>query len=299
MQPGQPGGPMQPGGLGQPLGPGQSGPGLMQHGPPPVQPFGGPPVMPPRPPVPPRSGRGGGFIAAIIAGVVVVVLLVIGVPVAIYTMSHKTNATSSSGPGASNRPSTGGTSPGTEETGSTSTAKYAIAKIPENLCGVVDISALTSLFETDSGTAPSGSRQLSTIFGSATCVLSRQHNNSAKLPVSIGTMSFVLYVFADQSAAEANQKQTLDNAKLNAATTDVPGFGDAAFVYQVKTNTANPGSEASYTIEARDANLRMTASVIGTRIDQVNWSDTERKDLQNRLISMAKASFQKATSGMR
>ena len=255
--------------------------------------------MPPRPPVPPRSGRSGGFIVAIVVGVVVALLLVIGVPVAVYTATHKTNTSASpNGPGATNRPSTNeassASSPASEKT---SSAKYAIEKIPENLCGVVDTGALNALFEAESG-KPSANRNLSNIFGSGTCILSRQHNKS-DLPVSVGTLSFSLYVFADQTAAEANQKQTLDNAKLNAATTDVTGLGDTAFVYQVKTNTANPGSEASYTLEARDGNLRWSASVIGSRIDSVNWSDAERKDMQDRLISMAKASYVKATAGMK
>jgi actin-like ATPase involved in cell morphogenesis len=268
-------------------------------------PIPGPGPMPPRPPLPPpgpaRSGRGGGFIAVIVGVAVVALALVIGGSAAIYTVVKKANG-GSSPTGFKPSINVPSLSPWSGQTGSpesAAAAKYDIKKIPENLCGVLDIGAVTSVFEAESG-SPSGNRNLSTLFGSASCILSRQHNNSAKLPVSVGTLSFSMHVFSDTGTAESTQKQTLDNAKLNSGTvTDVKDIGDTGFMHEQKSNTANPGSEAAYVVEARDGNLRWSATVIGTRIDKVAWTDAERRDLQNRLLSMAKASFIKATAGMR
>jgi len=256
-------------------------------------------------PPPPGGKRSGGVIAAVVAGAVAAVLLVVGGSVAIYTIANKKSSPTGQG---SNRPSVPAGSAGAQGNGATNgttngptttaTAKYDLKKIPENVCSTIDFSAFASLFETASG-QPSSSRNLSTFLGYGGCTTSRGHSNG-DTPISVATISFTVYVFPDPSTAVSGQDRALSDAKLNTnAIVNLTDVGETGFIYPYKSNTAQPGSDASYMLEARDGNLRVTAGAFISRIDDKSWSDAERRDIQQRLAAIAKASLAKTAAAMK
>jgi hypothetical protein len=229
------------------------------------------------------------------------VLLVVGGSVALYTIANKKSTPTGQ---ASNRPSgSAGSSSAQQPNGTASpatnaTGKYDLKKIPENMCTAIDFSAFASLFEAETG-QPSSSRNLSTYLGYGGCTTSRGHN-SGQTPISVATISFTVYVFPNPAAAVSAQDQARSDAKLNTSDlVDVTDVGETGFLYPYKNNTAQPGSDASYMLEVRDGNMRVTASAFISRIDDKSWSDTERRDIQQRLRSIAKASLNKTAAAMK
>jgi actin-like ATPase involved in cell morphogenesis len=274
---------------GPPVPPGRPGP--------PPQPFPSPlppPLSAPRPmrPVRPTAARQGRRIAAIAgAAAVAVLLLLIGGTATAYQWLNRDKG-NQSGPD-SGRFGLDSSDP----SASKAPAKYDMRQVPENLCEKVDLSALAATFEKESNT-PDARRNVSSYLGTSNCLLSRQHNGRDDLAISIATLSFSMYVFTDSDGATDSHERSISEAKLNTPTiTDVPNFGQHAFIYRKAGNTAAPEADADYVLEARDANLRWTASLSATKMSGGKWTDAERADLEARFITVAKASFTKLSGG--
>jgi hypothetical protein len=228
-----------------------------------------------------------------VAAVLTALLVLAGGTTAALLLVNRDGAGTAADGGNRFSPGPFGTAGGTPgASASKAPAKYDIRQAPENLCEKVDLSALATVFET-AGDTPDARRNVSTYLSNASCILSRAHNGRDGLAISIATMAFGAYIFTESAAATQAHQQSFDNAKLNVPTvTGVPGLGEEAFIYREKGNTADPGSDASYVVEARDANLRWTVSLTATHLDG-KWTDSERNDLESRLITVAKASFTK------
>jgi hypothetical protein len=253
----------------------------------------------PRPPAPPqRRPSRFGVGAAVTAAAVVVLLVFVGGTIGLYNWlgrSAAVNASASRSPSSpsAQRSEESATSSGPAAPDGPVPVKYDLRKVPANLCGQVDMTALAASFEVEGG-APSGERNVTTYLGTASCILSRTHNDGRGNALLIGTIAVVVYVFSDPALAVTSQQQSVDNAKLNGKVNDVAGIGDAAFAFRQQGNTADPGKDASYVLEARDANLRFTANFTAIR-ESGTFSDKERTDIESRFTTTVKASFAKAT----
>jgi hypothetical protein len=96
-------------------------------------------------------------------------------------------------------------------------------------------------------------------------------------------------VYADPIAAVATQKSVSDIAKADSATIfDLSGLGEEAFLYRP---ASAGGVKTVFTskLEARDGNMRVTASLRGLRFGVGNWSEEDRKDVENRFVETVKA----------
>jgi hypothetical protein len=231
------------------------------------------------------------LIAGIVAGSVAVLLLVIGGIGGCYALL---NTPSSGNQARSTLTRDPFHTPATRSSTSAVPPKYDPQKLPANMCDKVDVSSIATVFETNSDSKPNATRNLSSDYGNADCILGREHDNGQKLAISIVTMSFSAFVFGDPDTAASSHSKSASDAKLNSATlTAVPDFGDDAFVYQYASNAASPETDASYRLDARDSNLHWTADITATRLEG-RWSDNERRQIQQLFIASAKASYAKA-----
>jgi actin-like ATPase involved in cell morphogenesis len=243
------------------------------------------PPMPAPPRQPQRQGRGG-LVAAIVAGSIAVLLLLSGGIAGCYALL--------STPGSNPNHQAGRTATPRASSVSAVPAKYDLQKLPQNMCEKVDMTSLATVFETNSDSKPDASRNLSDGYGSANCILGREHDDSKKLAISIVTVSFSAYVFSDPESAATSHAKSASDAQLNSAKlTPVPGLGEDAFVYRYASNTASPDTDASYRLDARDSNLHWMADITATRLEG-KWSDSERQQIQQLFIASAKATYTKA-----
>jgi Hsp70 protein len=232
-----------------------------------------PPVVSPA--ATPRRSR-----LAVVAGVLAALALVVAATTAALVWSGRVK------PG----PASGGTAgAGAGPTASTP-GRYAVSLLPENLCDKVEVGRLGSTFESEA--APSQhSRNLTTVVGTATCTVLRQHGTA----IASASITFTAFIYADTNLAVAAQKQNLDNAKLNDPKLGVvTGLGDEAFVNRMPSGTS--AKDAHYALEARDGNLRWTVYLIATRVTGSAWTDQERSQLVSDLEAAAKATQAKLAS---
>ena len=244
------------------------------------------PVPPPRPlPAVVRKSRNGGLIAVAVAAGVVLLLGLIGVPISLYALQQH-------GPGDGGRdPLTGSTTSAPAVSGPT----YDVKKVPENLCGVVDLSALAEVFEGDDD-KPEAHRDANEYFTTATCIVSRDHSVRG-VPESVGTLGLSVHVFANPASATRSHQKSREDAQRNTtALADLPDFGTDGYIYPKKNNTAKPGLDASFELELQDGNMLWSVSLTGSRVDDKDWTDKQREDLRARLITAAKASYAKVVA---
>jgi hypothetical protein len=271
-------GPMAPGG----------GPGFAPGGGPGFAPGGGPGFAPAR-----RPARRGGLV--VVAAIVAAVVLLGGAGVTgLVLLNNNKNTPSGSGPGGNNTTGTGGqTGGGTgqdDNGGGTGAAKYPMTALPENLCAKVDLGKLATSYETESQ-KPTFTRAVNPFISNATCGISRGHGQ-----YDILTMNLMALVYADTGQARTAYTQAHDTAKgADPDLAALTGVGEEAHASQTITTSSN--QVASYTVEARDGNLRLTLYGTGTRIDTSGWSDQERRQFITDLGDVVKATIAKLGSG--
>lgn len=173
--------------------------------------------------------------------------------------------------------------------------RYKFAKVGP-LCEKIDITQLKAIFETQS-TEPDSTRTDGDTFGTAHCVIGLTHTDDTGLDDSFITLSFSLWIYADANSAVQAQQRSRKNAEANKASpADEPGLGEQAFTYRKSGATAGPGKSVEYTLEVRDANLRWTAGIHGTRIADDNWSQAQRTAIETAFRTAARTSYANATA---
>jgi hypothetical protein len=235
-----------------------------------------------------RPARRGGLV--VVAAIVAALVLLGGAGVTGLVLLNNNNKNTPSG----NNTTTGtggqtGGGPG-QNNGGVGAAKYPMTVLPENLCSKVDLGKLATSYEKEYQ-KPSFTRTVNSFVSNATCALTRQHGGYDTLSVQV----FAL-VYADTSQARTAYTQAHDTAKgADPNLAGLTGVGEEAHASQTITTSSN--QVASYTIEARDGNLRLTLYGTGTRIDTSGWSDQERRQFITDLGEVVKASIGKLGSG--
>jgi hypothetical protein len=222
----------------------------------------------------------------LVAGVAALLLVIVaGATVAVFVTRSKGASTTGGGTGTG---TTAGPAPATQ----VSPGKYKVTMLPENLCDKVDMGRFATSYDKDA-TAPSHQRNLSTVVGTATCSLSRQHGTVD----SIASLVYTAFVYTDTNLAKQAQQQVRDNAKLNdPALVAVTGVGDEAFVNKMPQNSSTDGKTAQYAMEVRDGNLRWTVYAIVSRITGAAWTKQELTQIVADLEASVKASNTKLTA---
>jgi actin-like ATPase involved in cell morphogenesis len=253
---------------------------------------GGPPTaMPvPQPPSPgtpggwpppqrQRSGRGGVAVAAVLA---VVAVLVLGAGVGVYLLmnGNKNRGTNTNGPGGNG--TTGRTSSGP--------GRFDMTKLPQNICGTLDLGPISSSYEEAVGD-PTASRNLNTYAGTASCTVSRMHK--AGTAVTTASVLSMTTVYADLTTGAAAGKQQFDSAKLNGAVTDVAGVGDRAFTFADLQQPAAP----TFTFVGVESNLICTITLVVSTGGKA-LTDAQVKDLQSKLVQLGKGTFPKTVAAV-
>jgi hypothetical protein len=279
-----PGGGFAPGAAG--FAPG-GGPGFAPAGGPGFAPAGGPGFAPAR-----RPPRRGGLV--VVAAIVAAVVLLGGAGVTGLVLLNNNKSPGGNGPsgnnngGAGTGGQTGGGSGQNNNGGGTGSAKYPMTVLPEDLCTKVDLGKLATSYEKETQ-KPSSTRAVNSFVSNATCSIARQHGYD-----TLSVQLFVL-VYADTEQAKTAYTQAHNTAKgADPDLVVLPGVGEEAHASQTITTSAN--QVATYTIEARDGNLRMTLYGTGTRINTAGWSDQERRQFITDLGEVAKSSIGKLGS---
>jgi len=239
----------------------------------------------------PPARRSGGL--AVVAAVVAALVLLAGAGGTGIWLLNRDDPGRKTG---NNNPTTGSGQTGGATTGQgnggNGAGKYQMAALPENLCSKVDLGKLGISFEKESN-APTNTRSVNAFVSNASCNLLRGHGSYDSLSVVL-----IAFVYADTGQAVSNQKQTLDSAKgADPDTIVLTGVGEEAFAARTLTQSSPQSQTLSYTIEARDGNMRMTLYGTSIRVQGQAFSDQERRQFANDLGDVAKSTIGKLGSG--
>jgi hypothetical protein len=236
------------------------------------------------------GGRGG---LAIVAAVAVAVLLLAGAAgtgVWLLNRDDPGKKTGNNSPTTGSGQTGGGATTG-ENAGGPTAAKYQMSVLPENLCSKVDIGKFASSYEKELS-APYSVRNVNSFVSTAICSISRQRGNDTL------SLTLTMYVYADTNQAVTAQRQALDTAKVTDPNTIVlTGIGEEAHVAQTGNQSSSTVESVTYTVEARDGNLRMSLLGISTRIQGRSWTDQDRRQFANDLGDVVKTTIAKLGSG--
>ncbi|WP_326999995.1 Hsp70 family protein [Dactylosporangium sp. NBC_01737] len=233
----------------------------------------------PAPPPAPRRGGGAGITVAVVLTLVVV--LVGGAAVGAYLLLSGGNK-----PGGANGSGTSGAARTSSGPG-----RFQLTKLPENICGTVDMGPINGPYEQPAGD-PTPSRNLNTFAGTASCTISRMHR--AGSAISTASVVCIATVYADLSTGAAVAKQMLDSARLNGPVTEVKGVGEQAFTYVDKQQ---PGA-LSATFISVESNLVLNMTLVASADSTGKFSDAQIKDLQTRLGDVGKATLPKTVAAL-
>ncbi|MFF5233727.1 Hsp70 family protein [Dactylosporangium sp. NPDC000521] len=220
----------------------------------------------------PNTGSRGGIAAGIVMALVLVLLL--GGGVVAYVLVKGGDKGGRGTPGST---STGGQAGGP--------GKYQLTKLPQNICPTLDLGPITSQYEEAIGDA-TPSRNLNTYAGTASCTVSRMHKSGST--VTTASVMSMPTVYKDLASGSTVAKQLRDSAALNGTVTDVPGVGEQAFTYADLQQAAAP----TFTLVGVDSNLVCTITLVVSTGGKA-LTDAQVRDLQSRLIQVAKGSFPK------
>jgi hypothetical protein len=243
--------------------------------------FPGPRTPPPGRP-PERRSSSLPLVLSIVAVVLVVVVAgVVGVVLALNNGDDPVGANSAdptAGSGQTTPARAGGS------------AKYDATKLPANLCENVELGRLATQFDSQAS-EPTANRTLNNTVSIITCTVSRLKGTAQTM-----SLLFTVTVYRDPKLAGDQQKQGLDNAKLNDPNTKtLDGIGDEAYVTRT-TGNENP-STVAMTLEMRAANLRWSVYLTAYKISGAGWNDQERAQFVTDLGAAVKASHTKYTGG--
>jgi hypothetical protein len=236
-----------------------------------------------------------------VPALLIVLLLVIGLPVvvggggaAVYFLGRDDTTGGPSG-GPSGGPA--GSAAGQQGYTTGGPGRYDLGKLPEDECAKVDYAAFTELYDAENG-KPTSNRAPNTTINSSTCTISRGHTSSTPTDVRTGTLMIMASAYNDVALAVLGQKQDVDNAKLAGPNSPVPGLGEEAIVYETPGTAEHDKTQLALTLTVRDSNVRMTIYLTAYRNDNAGYSQRDKNDLRDRLITIAKVSFPKTIAGM-
>ncbi|MEV4517652.1 Hsp70 family protein [Dactylosporangium sp. NPDC049525] len=233
------------------------------------------------PPPPQRRGGGGGAGIAVAAVVVVVVVLLGAAGVGAYLLLNNGTTVGPNGSGASGAART-----------SSGPGRFQVTKLPENICGTIDMSPISSSYEDPAGD-PTPSRNLNTFVGTASCTVSRLHKSGTD--ISTASVVSIASVYADLSSGAAVAKQMHDSARLNSAVTDLQGVGEQAFTYVDKQQQSVVTATFVGVVSNLVLNLTLVVSPGGTG---KTFTDAQIKDLQTRVGDVGKATLPKTVAAL-
>ncbi|MGI5239667.1 Hsp70 family protein [Dactylosporangium sp. CA-139066] len=257
-------------------------PGVPPVAPPPV--YAPPPVFP----QPPRPARKGMAPALIVVLALIGVLILGGgaVGAALLFKDGPTNGPAGSGPTGGGQAPVNAKGPG----------KYDLSKLPENECDASDATPLYDLFEAEM-TKPTAQRQPNATANGSTCVYSHAHNLSQPEAQTMYVM-FQVLAYNDVSLAVNQQKTDTETAKLAGPNNTVPGLGEEAVIYETPSTTEQTKGTLKFDLVLRDSNLVLHEYFNGQRNDGAAWSQKQKNDVRDRMITAAKNTFAKTTRNM-
>jgi hypothetical protein len=221
------------------------------------------------------SARRGGL--ALVAAIAAAVVLLGGTATAGIVLLNGNDG----GKGGGTGQPTAGASQG-QPNGTSGPGKYQMTVLPENLCTKVDLGRLGTTY-TKETTAPFSSRNVSSFVSNAACTVSRTRETYDALSVVVSA-----FVFADPNQAVSTQKQALDTAKgADPDTIVLTGLGEEAFA--ARTMTQSTAGVMTYTVEARDGNLRLTLYGTATKINGPAPTDQDRRQFATDLADVARS----------
>nr|BFE60976.1 hypothetical protein GCM10020063_055020 [Dactylosporangium thailandense] len=249
----------------------------------PMPPRMGPPVQPP--PAPARRGLSP---AALVAIVLAAVLLVGGgITGAMYLTKDKPNGNGPAATGATSGAAKAASGPG----------RYNLDNVPEDLCQASDASMFNDLFETELS-KPMPNRNPNATINSSTCGYTRAHALTDSKQQRTASISFTVFAANDVSLAQNMQNQEASTARLAGPNSEVPNLGEEAIFYETP-GTGDQVSRLTMTLGVRDSNVRLQVYFIGSRGDGAAWTQKEKNDVRDRVISAARATFTKSVAGMK
>ncbi|MER7284044.1 Hsp70 family protein [Dactylosporangium sp. NPDC000244] len=257
-----------------------------------VQGYPQPPVMPQQPvPMPPRMNppaRRGLSPAALVAIVLAAVLLVGGgIAGATYLTKDTPGGNSQAGAGATTGAAKAAGGPG----------RYNLDNVPEDECQASDASMFNDLFEAEIS-KPTPSRNPNATINSSTCGYTRAHALTDSKQQRTASISFTVFAANDVSLAQNMQSQEASTARLAGPNSEVPNLGEEAIFYETP-GTGDQVSRLTMTLGVRDSNVRLQVYFIGSRGDGAAWTQKEKNDVRDRVISAARATFTKSVAGMK
>ncbi|WP_433087547.1 hypothetical protein ACQP1P_16495 [Dactylosporangium sp. CA-052675] len=242
---------------------------------------------------PPAPARRGLSPAAVVAIVLAAVLLVGGgIAGAAYLTKDEPGgngpaAAGSTGAGAATGAAKAGSGPG----------RYNLDNVPEDECRASDASMFDDLFEAELS-KPTPSRNPNATINSSTCGYTRVHALTDAKQQRTASISFTVFAANDVSLAQNMQNQETSTARLAGPNSAVPDLGEEAVFYETP-GTGDQVSRLTMTLGVRDSNVRLQVYFIGSRGDGAAWTQREKNDVRDRIISAAKATFTKSVAGMK
>jgi hypothetical protein len=197
---------------------------------------------------------------------------------------------------AATGPAGGASSGGQAPANAKGPSKYDLSKLPENECDASDATPLYDLFEGELA-KPSPVRVPNATVNSSSCGYSRAHN-PGKPDLTTATLTFAAWAFQDATVAATSQRGDSETAKLAGPNNPVPGLGEDAIIYETPSTNSQVKGAVSMTLAARDSNLRLVVYFIGQRNDGVDWTQKQKNDVRDRMITAAKNTFAKTTKNM-
>jgi actin-like ATPase involved in cell morphogenesis len=256
----------------------------------PVVPAVAPPMFPQAPAVPPTAAPRRGLAPALIVAFALVGVLVLGggVAAAVLLFGDRPDASPTAAGGSGAPASAGGQAPGA--------AKYDLDKVPENQCNASDPTPLYDLFEGELA-KEYPVRSPGSVVNNSSCSYSRAHNVGKP---EVQTMSLMVQVLAykDVSTAVTGQAQETETAKLAGPNSPVPGLGEEAIVYETPSANDQQKGTLKLDLSVRDSNLQLRLYFLAQRNDGVQWTQKQKNDARDRLITAAKNTFAKTAPGM-
>jgi len=171
--------------------------------------------------------------------------------------------------------------------------KYAATRPPDNLCALIDLSALTTVYELEDAKA-SPERHVTAENSNASCMLQRNHRNTVHAVVQVA-----LELRSENAIARTiYQSMVGDTAKLNVDPVALTGLGEEGVVWEDQGSSAKAKTDLTVQLGVIDNNLVWTVRLNLRRSDNAGWSAADKQDLRDRLVTTTRASLPKVTQSL-